>query len=89
MERASISTFGHEEEEEQDTGTDLLSDPKRKDVEHVHLMATSVYLHVLWIFLFFSLPLTLSDAAGCYCRGPVPDTEDSERRRGGPKAETQ
>lgn len=51
-----MSTFGHEEEEEQDTGTDLLSDPKRKDVEHVYLMLqVFIYMPFGYFFVFPSL----------------------------------
>lgn len=84
MERASISTFDQEGEEEQDTGRDLLGNPKRKDVEHVPLMDTSVYLPALWILPCPFLPLTLSNAAGYSHLGLVPDTQ-TQKGVEGPK----
>lgn len=47
MKRPGIFTLGYVAEEEQDAGRNPVNDPKRNDVDHVHLMTTSVYLHAL------------------------------------------
>lgn len=63
-EPASPSTFGHEEEEEQDAGRDLRGDPKNKDVVHVHLMHLSTYTCLEYSLVLPSLSpsATLLDA---------------------------